>query len=125
MAVHNLLPAAASSMSRVLTADDAAVIMRELLPAQNQSHALGLALGLPPHQVEAIHSANRPPQQCLREVIINFLQQAQESRRNWRVITDALADPLVNHQALAERLKATHCSNHAFAVTRVRKLLCS
>ena len=108
MAVHNLLPAAAPSMSQALTTGDAAEVLRELLPAQNQSSSLGLALGLPPHQVEAIHSPNRPPQQCLREVIIKFLEQAPESRRNWRTITDALADPLVNHQALAETVKAAH-----------------
>ena len=123
MAVHNLLPAAAPSMSQALTTGDAAEVLRELLPALNQSNDFGLALGLPPHAVEAIHYPNRPPQQCLRAVIIMFLQQAPETRRNWRTITDALADPLVNHQALAERLMATHCSNHAPAVTQVRKLL--
>ena len=115
MAVHNLLPAAAPSMSQVLTEDDAAVVLQELLPAKNQSHVLGLVLCLPPHAVEDIHYPNRPPQDCLLQVIIQFLQQAPESRRN--------LDPLVNHQALAERLKATHCSNHAFAVAQVRNLL--
>ena len=74
----------------------------------NESHALGLALKLSPEEVKAIHYPNCPPQECLREVIIKFLQQAPESRRNWSVIADALASPLVNHQALAEAVKATH-----------------
>ena len=79
----------------------------------NESYALGLALGLPLHEVEAIHyPTNRPRKECLRDVIIKFLHQALESRRNWSTITDALADPLVNHQALSESLKAAHFSDY-------------
>ena len=83
-------------------------VWRKLLPAQNESYALVRVLGLPPHDVRAIHCPNRPPQDCLREVIDKFLQQAPESRRNWRTITDAFADPLVNHQAVAETVQAAH-----------------
>ena len=105
-----LLPTANTrAMSKPLNTDDAGNVLRELLPALNESHGLGLALKLSPEGVQAIHYPNRPPQECLREVIIKFLQQAPESRRNWSTITDALASPLVNHQALAERLKAAHC----------------
>ena len=100
-------------MSKSLNTGDAGNVLRELLQAQNESYDFGLALRLDPAVVKAIHYPNRPPQQCLREVIIKFLQQAPESRRNWSTITDALADPLVDHQALAERLKATHCPKNA------------
>ena len=96
----------------ILSTEDAADVLNELLPAQNRSRALGLALKLPSHEVEAIHAANCKPQDCLQEVIIKFLEQAEESRRNWRIIADALASPLVNHQALAEKLKVAHFPNH-------------
>ena len=100
-------------MSEILTTDSAAKVLRQLLPAQNRSSVLGLALGLREYEVKAIHTANSHPEECLREVIISFLQQAPESKRNWMFIADALADTLVNHQALAETLRADHCSNTA------------
>ena len=95
-------------MSKTLTTNDAADVLDALLPAQNESHALGLALKLSPYEVRAIHTDNRRAKDCLREVIIKFLEQAPESRRNWRVIADALARRLVNHQALSETVKAAH-----------------
>ena len=98
-------------MSEILTRADAANVLRELLPSQNESYNLGLLLGLQNHEIDAIHTTNFFPERCLREVIIRFLQQAPESRRNWRVIADALSDPLVNHQALAESVKAAHFPN--------------
>ena len=98
-------------MSEILTTADAANVLRELLPSQNEFYNLGLLLGLQNHEMDAIHTTNLSPERCLREVIIRFLQQAPESRRNWRVIADALSDPLVNHQALAESIKAAHFPN--------------
>ena len=94
-------------MSETLTTADAANVLRKLLPAQNESYNLGLSLGLQNHEMDAIHTTSLP-ERCLREVIIKFLKQAPESRRNWRVIAHALSDPLVNHQVLAESVKAAH-----------------
>ena len=99
-------------MSEILTRADAENVLRELLPAQNESYLLGLALGLPIHRmdvVETIETTNLSPKQCLREVIIWFLVTAPKSRRNWRVIADALSD--INHQVLAESIKAAHFPN--------------
>ena len=95
-------------MSEILTTADAANVLRELLPAQNESYKLGLALGLQNHEIDAIHSTNRLPEECLRDVIIKFLQQAPESKRNWRIIADSLTSPLVNHKVLAGTVKAAH-----------------
>ena len=95
-------------MSKTLTTNDTADVLDALLPAQNEYHSLGLALKLSPYEVKAIYTANHRPQDCLREVIIKFLEQAPESRRNWRVIADALASRIVNHQGLSETVKAAH-----------------
>ena len=98
-------------MSEILTTADVASVLRELLPAQNESYNLGLALGIQNHEMDAIHSKNHLPKEYLKEVISTFLQQAPKSRRNRRVIADALSDPLVNHQALVESVKAAHFPN--------------
>ena len=68
---------------------------------------LGLALNLPLHDVEAIHSQYRNPKECLLHVIIAFLEQA-EPRPTWSVIVEALKSPTVNLTALAKEVESAH-----------------
>ena len=91
----------------MLTPDDAAEILEELLPAQNQSYLLGLKLKLPKHEVEAIHTRYLDPHERLLHVIIAFLRQ-EEPRPTWRVIVEALRNPIVNLPQLARRLESAH-----------------
>ena len=94
-------------MDETLTESDAAEILEELLSAQNQSYLLGLKLKLPVHEVEAIHLKYLDPRERLLHVIIAFLRQA-EPRPTWRVIVEALRNPIVNLPALARRVEAAH-----------------
>ena len=92
-------------MDETLTPDDAADVFEELLPAQNKSYELGLKLKLPQHVVEAIHK-ELPSDKCLLQILIKFLEQAE--RPTWRVIVDALKNPVVGLTALARRVEAAH-----------------
>ena len=94
-------------MDETLSESDAADILEELLSAQNQSYLLGIKLKLPIHEVEAIHLRYLYPRERLLHVIIAFLRQA-EPRPTWRVIVEALRNPIVNLPALARRVEATH-----------------
>ena len=94
-------------MDETLSESDAAEILEELLPAQNQSYVLGMKLKLPLHEVEAIHLKYLDPRERLLHVIISFLRQA-EPRPTWRVIVEALRNPIVNLPALARRVEAAH-----------------
>ena len=94
-------------MDETLSESDAAEILEELLSAQNQSYLLGLKLKLPLHEVEAIHLKYSDPRERLLHVIIAFLRQAQP-RPTWRVIVEALGNPIVNLPALARRVEAAH-----------------
>ena len=94
-------------MDETLTESDAADILEELLSAQNQSYLLGMKLKLPLHEVEAIHLKYLDPRERLLHVIIAFLRQA-EPRPTWRVIVEALRNPIVNLPALAKRVEAAH-----------------
>ena len=94
-------------MDETLTESDAAEILEELLSAQNQSYLLGMKLKLPLHEVEAIHLKYSDPRERLLHVIIAFLRQA-EPRPTWRVIVEALRNPIVNLPALARRVVAAH-----------------
>ena len=94
-------------MDETLSESDAADILEELLSAQNQSYLLGMKLKLPLHEVEAIHLKYSDPRERLLHVIIAFLRQA-EPRPTWRVIVEALRNPIVNLPALARRVVAAH-----------------
>ena len=93
-------------MNETLKPNDAGKILEELLTAQNQSFVLGLGLGLPLHEVEAIHSQYQNPRDRLLLIIIAFLKQA-ELRPTWRVIVQALRNPIVNLPVLARQVEAS------------------
>ena len=90
-----------------LTERDAAAVLEELLPAQTQSYLLGMKLKLEIHEIEAIHMKYLDPRDRLLHIILAFLRRA-EPRPTWRVIVDALRNPIVNLTALAERVEAAH-----------------
>ena len=94
-------------MNKTLQPDDAGKILEELLEAQNQSFMLGLGLNLRLHEVKAIHAKYQDPCERLLHVIISFLRQA-EARPKWRVIVEALRNPIVNLPALARRVEAAN-----------------
>ncbi|CAI8049101.1 hypothetical protein GBAR_LOCUS27042 [Geodia barretti] len=98
----------APGMDKTLRPDDAVKILEELLPAQNKSHMLGLALKLPLPIVETIHSHYQNPQDRLLHVIIAFLEQ-MGPRSTWRVIVEALRSRAVGLQGIARRVEAAHC----------------
>ena len=98
-----------SAMDETPTPKYAGKILEELLESQNQSFVLGLRLNLPFHEVEAIHSQFLNPRDRLLHIIIAFLRQA-EPRPTWKVIVEALRNPIVNLRALAKRVEAAHSS---------------
>ena len=66
-----------------------------------------MKLKLEIHEIEAIHMKYLDPRDRLLHIILAFLRQA-EPRPTWRVIVDALRNPLVNRTVLAERVEAAH-----------------
>ena len=93
-------------VDQVLTVD-AADILDELLPAQDQSLALGLKLISQPHLVLTIHRKHQEQRKRLHEVIITFLRQTQP-KPTWRIIVDALN--CIQLPELAKKLEAAHFS---------------
>ena len=67
----------------------------------------GLKLKLPLAEVDSIHSTSSNPRDRLLQVIIAFLKQVQ-SRDQWKIIVDALNNPVVNLPALAKGVEAAH-----------------
>lgn len=82
-------------------------VLEELLDAQNHSYVLGLKLKLPISEVESIHSTHKKPRDRLLQVLIAFLNGV-EPPPSWRVLVDALNNPVVNLTHLAQRVKRAH-----------------
>ena len=97
----------APTINETLTPDDAGMIVEELLEARNRALTLGRVLNVTSRDVKAIQATYQQPWERLFHIVIAFLRQ-QELRPTWRVIVEALKDPLVDLPALARRVEAAH-----------------
>lgn len=100
----------ASTGDEILQESDLGVVVGELLEAKNKAYDFGLALKVPPHELDSIRITNRDPQDQLTDVLKYFLKQV-EPRPTWRLIIDALKSTVVNLPRLAEKIKAAHFPN--------------
>lgn len=91
---------------KTLTPDDIGSILNEILPTMSKSRFIGLALGVPYHKVDSIHTQHGDPQKCLCFVLVEFLRRL---RPTWRAIVNALKSPMVDFPALAQELESRHC----------------
>ena len=98
---------AQTAEDKTLTPDDAIEILQEILPAQNKSYNLGLKLKIRLHAVKAIHAKHQSADDHLRDVIETFLNGVG-SEPTWRVIVDALRNPTINLQQLADEIENKH-----------------
>ena len=91
----------------MLTPDDAADLVEELLPAKIRSRQLGLALKIPRRVVDSIHSEFSDPRDQLFHIFIE-LTNLSELLPTWSVIVDALRTNEVYLPELADEVEATH-----------------
>ena len=75
---------------------------------RTKSDLLGRILKLPAATVDSIHLQYSDPQKCLFCVIDEFVKQV-EPPPTWRVIVEALRNPLIGHSHLAQEIERKHC----------------
>ena len=102
-----LLNLSLSAEEELLTPDDAADLVEELLPAKIRSRQLGLALKIPRRVVDNIHLEFSDPRDQLFHLFIEFTNLS-ELRPTWRVIVDALRTNEVYLPELADKVEADH-----------------
>lgn len=107
VAVYIIFYMKAPPVDETLSPDDAGKILEELLEGQNHAHLLGLMMNVKSREVEAIKAMYQQPKDQLLQVILAFLKQA-DPRPTWRVIVEALKNPVVGLTALARRIEAAH-----------------
>ena len=93
---------------RLLSQDDVPDVVCGILDVQTKSDLLGRVLKLPAATVESIHLQYSDPQKCLFHVIDEFVKQV-EPPPTWRVILEALRNPLIGQHRLAQEIERKHC----------------
>ena len=93
---------------RILVRDDVPGIVAQILDAQTKSKLFGRVLKLPAHTVDRIHVQYSDPEECLFQVMDEFVKQV-EPRPTWRAIVNALKNPLIGLTSLAEEIEGKHC----------------
>ena len=92
---------------RTLDQNDVAGVVREIINVQTKSETLGRVLELSKGKVDSIHHQCSDSQKCLFGVIDEFVAQL-EPRPTWRVILNALRNPLIGQTRLAEEIEKNH-----------------
>ena len=93
---------------RTLNQEDVPEVVCEILEVQTKSKMFGRVLGLSKVTVDSIHQQNSDPQECLFGVLDEFVKQV-EPLPTWRVILEALRNPLIGHSRLAQEIERKHC----------------
>ena len=92
---------------KTLTPDDAIGVLEEILPARDKSYNLGLKLNLPLECVDEIHRRHESGGDRLLHVLIDFTKKIDPTP-TWKVIANALRNPTVGHERLANIVEAAH-----------------
>ena len=102
------LTEADTSEDRTLNQEDAPKVVCEILEVQMKSKTFGRVLGLPKVTVDSIHQQNSDPQEQLLGIIDEFVKQVAPSP-TWKVIVEALRNPLIDHSRLAQKIELKYC----------------
>ncbi len=97
-----------------LSSEDLAQVLRELFTVHGNWYNIGLCLGLGPAILGNIQSANHANDVCLRNMLI---QRINQGGLTWENIVEALEDVTVGRRQVATEIRARHCT--AVATQRV------
>ena len=92
----------------ILNQEDVPKVVCEILEVQTKSKTFGRVLGVPKVTVDSVHLQNSDPQECLFGVLDEFVKQV-EPPPTWRVILEALRNPLIGQHRLAHNVEIKHC----------------
>ena len=91
-------------MDKTLTVKDCKGLVEDLHEVCDTPEALGILLNLPQSTLDEIFARRSRSWRRFFEVISNFVEH-EEQRPTWRIILNALRNPLINNPRLAERIE--------------------
>ena len=93
---------------RTLNEADVPNVVCEILQVQTKFKTFGRVLGLRRVTVDSIHQQHSDPEECLFGALDEFVKQV-EPPPTWRVILEALRNPLIGLPHLAEEIENKYC----------------
>ena len=90
-----------------MSQDDVPGVVCEILDVQMKSELFGRVLKLPATTVESIHQQYSSPQDRLFHIIDEFVKQV-EPPPTWRVILEALRNPIISQHRLAQEIESKY-----------------
>ena len=91
-----------------MSQDDVPDVVCEILDVQTKSDLFGRVLKLPAATVECIHLQYGDPKDRLFHIIDELVKQV-EPLPTWRVILEALRNPLIGQHRLAQEIERKYC----------------
>ena len=89
--------------SGCLSIDDLCDVLELVWEARAMWYNIGLKLGTSPGTLDAINTANRNPDDCLRVLIKDWLNNGKPNP-TWAAVAKALRSPMVGYGHLAEQI---------------------
>lgn len=84
-------------------------VRREIYDARTKWYDIGIELEIPTSTLKSIKLMyNNSPAECLVEMLDTWLKQVNP-KPSWRLLTNALEQPTVGEEQLADKLKRRYC----------------
>ena len=87
--------------------DDAVIIVQEVFEVKDKSAVFGRLINVEKGTVLSIHEKYSNSEDRLLQVVIQFTRQDQPTP-NWKVIIDALRNPLINSLCVADQIETKY-----------------
>ena len=98
----------ADALDRILNQGDVPDVVCGILDVRTKSNLIGRVLKLPAATVTFIHQQYSSPEGRLFHIIDELVKQV-EPPPTWRVILEALRNPLIGHHRLAQEIESKYC----------------
>ena len=86
-------------------------LLEETLSSSTKWYKIGLRLDVPVDKLDGIRSHFSDQQECLCEILKEWLKGAAGTNPSWRILVEALRSQTVGETRLADKLEAMHCQS--------------
>ena len=94
-----------------LGVDDLGDVLEETLSSSTKWYKIGLQLKVPVAKLDSIRKEFSDQEDCLCEMLKEWLKGAAGTKPSWVVLVEALKSQTVRETQLADQLEAKHCQS--------------
>ena len=91
--------------------DDLGDVLEETLGSSTKWYRIGLRLKVPVAKLDGIRKEFNDQQECLCEMLKEWLKSTAGTKPSWEVLVEALRSQTVGETQLADQLETNHCQS--------------